>query len=130
VVPAALRPGELALGIVAAGEVRHVVALGLQLRGVAQQDRDRGQEYRGRLAAPPGPDEPAHHLREEQRGAHARGEHPDGQARDVHPLGDHADGDHPPVAGRGERGDLLAGRGIIGNTTTGRVPVTRRSSAA
>jgi hypothetical protein len=29
VVPAALRPGELALGIVVAGEVRHVVALGL-----------------------------------------------------------------------------------------------------
>ena len=96
-----LRLGELALlGVVVVAAAEHVVAFGLQLRGVAEQDGDRGQEHRRGLAAPPGPDEPADRLREEQRGAHARRVHPDGQPRDVHPLGDHPDGDHPPVAGR------------------------------
>ena len=64
----ALRLGELALRVVVAA-AEHVIALGLELGGVAEQDRHRRQEHRRGLAALPGPDEPPHGLREEQRGA-------------------------------------------------------------
>src|ERR1035438_2521630 len=82
-VPAALRFGEFTL-LVIVSAAQHMVPVGLQFRGITEQDRNGRQEHRGRLAALPGPDEPAHRLREIQRGAHARRVDADGQPRDVH----------------------------------------------
>ena len=89
-----------------------MVTFGLELGGEPEQDRHRGQEHRGRLAPPAGPDEPADGLREVQRGGHAGGVHADGEPRDVDAFGDHPHGDHPALAGVGERGDL-PGRGRV-----------------
>ena len=96
------------------GRAEHVVPFGFKFGGVAEQDRYRGHKHRGRLAAAAGADEPAHGLREEQRRADARRVDPDRQPGNVHAFGHHPDRDHPAVIGGGERGDLPAGRWVIG----------------
>ena len=89
--------------------LEHVVALDLHLGGEAEQVGHRRQEDRRGLAAPPGPDEPADGLREEQRGRGAGGVDPDGEPRHVDALGDHPDRDHPALLALGERRDPLRG---------------------
>ena len=122
-IPLALGLGEFAhLGLLAGAGGKHVVPFGLEFGGEPEQDRHRGQEHRGGLAPPAGPDEPAHGLGEVQGGGHAGGVHADGQSRDVHALGDHPDGDHPALVRGGERGDLLGRRRVVGQHHDGAAP--------
>ena len=84
------------------GRPEHVVALDLHLGGQAEQRQHRRQEDRGGLAAPPGPDEPADCLGEEQRRRRRGGVDTDRQPRHVDALADHPHRDHPPRVALGE----------------------------
>ena len=95
------------------GRPEHVVALDLHLGGQAEQRQHRRQEHRGGLAAPPGPDEPADCLGEEQRRRRRGRVDADRQPRHVDALADHPHRDHPPRVALGELRDLAAGRLLV-----------------
>src|SRR5699024_6014328 len=105
--------------LLAVGLAQHVVALRLHLRCELQQDGDGGQEDRGGLPGPAGPDEPADGLGAVQgRGGTGR-VHAHAQPWHVDALGDHAHGDHPLVCRVRELADAARRRGIVGQDQHG-----------
>src|SRR5699024_6821754 len=72
------------------------------------------QEHRGDLTTSAYPHKTSDRLREEQRRTGGGRVHAHHETGYVHPLGDHAYRDHPSVVAVCESGNLLGGRGVVG----------------